>query len=70
MPDITLTEEQYAELISNTVNTTVAAVSIATQQAVAEKVKAVLASPETPEKKTKNLMVLIGQLENGVMEYD
>lgn len=66
MPNHDVTQE----LITQTVNTTVAAVSIATQQAVAEKVKAVLSGEETPEKKTKNLMVLIGQLENGVMEYD
>ena len=58
------------ELISEAVNTTVATVSITLQQKVAERLMEVLAGDDPPQKKVKKLNILLGELKEGVMEYD
>lgn len=70
MPDITLTEEQYAELISNTVNNTADAVSIVAQKAIAGKLKEALSSDLDPIAQVKAVYAVIAKLEKGDLQYD
>jgi len=58
------------EVIESITNRVTDAVSKVLQPQVAKKIKDILGSNHTPQKKTKMLMVLIGELENGVMEYE
>jgi len=58
------------ELIEATTNKVTEAVSQVLQPQVAKRIKDILGGNNTPQKKTKLLMILIAQLEKGVMEYD